>query len=330
MKGLKMFGRGRMFVILTVMLMMSSFFGQTALAQEYPTQPVTVMIGFAVGGAVDVLTRIIGQEAGKTLGQEFVPVNKAGGGGAVGAAVLASSKPDGYTLAAEVNSTYTMTPHLESVPYKYNDMIPIVQFSALNTVMVVKSDSPFKSMNDLIDAARKNPGKISYGHAGIGTTPYMAMEQIILEKKVNIATVPFGGSTPAITALLGGHIQVAGVGTPNILKHVQAGTMRVLVANTPRRIPQLPDVPTLAEAGMPAGLPLEMYVLVAPKGTPVPVIKKLEGAFLKAMETPAFKTAAENFGVYAPKPLSGEALKKEIDAAYLRNGELIKKIRPAK
>jgi tripartite-type tricarboxylate transporter receptor subunit TctC len=208
-------------------------------------------------------------------------------------------------------------------------MIPIVQFSALNTVMVVKSDSPYRTMNDLVEAARKNPGKISYGHPGVGTTPHMAMEQIILEKKVNIATVPFGGSTPAITALLGGHIQVAGVGTPNIFKHVQAGTMRVLVANTPKRIPQLPDVPTLAEAGMPSGLPLEMYVLVAPKGTPVPIIQKLEGTFRKAMDTPAFKTAAENFGVYTPNPLYGDALRKEIDNAFARNGEIMKKIKPA-
>jgi tripartite-type tricarboxylate transporter receptor subunit TctC len=328
MKCLHVLKRSVVTVILTLGLMMPGLIWQTAQAQEYPTQPVNMMIGFAVGGALDVLARVVAQEAGKTLGQEVVAVNKAGGGGAVVAGILASSKPDGYNLLAGVNASYTVTPHLEAVPYKSSDLAPIIQFGLLTTVIVVRSDGPYKTFNDLIEAARRNPGKISYGYPGVGTTPHLVMEQINQEKKANIAMVPFAGSLPAMTALLGGHIQVAGIGTPNVIKHVQAGTLRVLAVNAEKRSDQLPDVPTLAELGATVFCPVEMYIFAAPKGTPAPVVKKLEAAFRKAMETQTFKTAAENFGVYTRNPLSGDALMKSIEYTYAKNGDIIKKIIP--
>lgn len=300
---------------------------QVAQAQEYPVQPINLLIGFPVGGGTDVCARMIVQEAGKTLGQEFIPVNKPGGGGAVAAGILASSKNDGYTLLAVTSNTFTMTPYLESVPYKPLDMLPIIQYGSLYTAIIVRADSPYKSLKDLIEFARKNPGKISYGFPGIGTSPQLVMEQIMLEEKVNIATVPFGGSVPTLTALLGGHVQVCAISISGILKQLKAGAVRVLAANTDKRIVEIPDAPTIAELGYPSGIPTETYLFVAPKGTSSSVVKKLEGAFSKAMEMSAFRTSAENFGMYTANPLSGEALKKDIESAYAKNGEIIRKVK---
>jgi tripartite-type tricarboxylate transporter receptor subunit TctC len=313
--------------LLVIVILGFLAWSQRAQAQEYPSQPITLLIGFTVGGGTDVCARIIAEEAGKILGQQIIPVNKPGGGGAVAAGILASSKGDGYTLEATVSNAYTMTPHLESVSYKPLDMIPIIQFGALYNAIVVRSDSPYKFLKDLIDFARNNPGKVIWGHPGIGTSCHLAAEQIILNAKVNIPTVPFAGSVPTLTALLGGHVSVIGTSASSFLKQLKAGTVRVLAAAADERLEAIPDVPTVTEFGYPYGIPTEMYIFGAPKETPSSVVKKLEGAFLKAMEVPAFRTAVENFGMYTKNPLSGEALKKNIEDAFAKNGEIVRRLK---
>jgi tripartite-type tricarboxylate transporter receptor subunit TctC len=209
-------------------------------------------------------------------------------------------------------------------------MIPIVQYGALYTAIIVRSDSPYKSLKDVIDFARNNPGKVTYGFPGTGTSPQLVMEQIMLGEKVNIATVPFGGSVPTLTALLGGHVSTCSISISGILKQLKAGAVRVLAANTDERIEAIPDAPTIAELGYLAGIPAEIYIFAAPKGTPASVLKKLEETFRKAMETSVFRTAAENFGMYAANPLSGPALKKNIEEAYAKNAEIMRKAKMIK
>ena len=189
------------------------------------------------------------------------------------AGILASSKGDGYTLLALPSATLTSNPHLEVVPYNALDMIPIIQFGSLYSAIAVRSDSPHKSLKDLIDFARKNPGKVSYGHPGIGTTPHLAMESIMLGEKVNIATVPFGGSVPTMTALLGGHVSACGLSISGILKQLQAKAVRVLAANEDKRLEAIPDAPTISELGYPFSIATEKYIFVVPKGTPSSVVK---------------------------------------------------------
>lgn len=304
---------------------------QRSSAQEFPTRPITLLICMRPGAGADLGGRIIAQEATKILGQEIIPVNKPGGGGAVAAGILASSKADGYTLLSCTNGALTTTPHLESIPYDpLKDLTPIIQFGSLVSGIVVRSDSPYRSFKEFIDFARKNPGKLSYGFPGVGTAPHLAIEHVMLEEKVNIATVPFEGAVPSMTALLGGHVSACGVSTSGFLPQFKAGKVKVLATTGEKRIEVVPEAPTLRELGYPYGVLLDFYLIIGPKGIPPAVMKTLEGAFLKAMESPAFQALAENLYMHVRVPLYGQKFKEYVEEVYAKNGEIIRKGKLAK
>lgn len=310
------------------------FFGwsQGSQAQEYPTQPITLLISYAPGGGVDLGGRMMAEEGKKILGQEIIPVNKPGGAGAVAAGILASSKGDGYTLFAGPTAPFANIPHMESVTYDaLKDFIHIIQYGDVVTIIVVSSDSPYKSLRDLIDFARKNPGKVSYGSPGVGMAADLAMELVKDKEKVDIPIIPFTGGAPAVTALLGGHISACGASQLNYLPFIKAGKVRALATTADKRLEALPDVPTFIELGYPhGGLLSDMYLITAPKGTPPTVIKKLEGAFRNAMKTQEFLTLAKSLYFYVENPLSGQKLQEFIEGQYTRNGELIRKAKLGK
>ena len=317
--------RSMMMFLLVISLTIMGWI-QGAPAQDYPTRPINLLICMQPGAGADLGARIIAQEASKIIGQEIIPVNRAGGGGAVAAGILASSKGDGYTLLACTNGCFTTTPQLESVPYDpLKDLVPIIQFGSLTSAIVVRSDSPHKSFKELIDFARKNPGKVSYGFPGVGTAPHLAIEHVILEEKVDIATVPFEGATPALTALLGGHVTACGVSTSGFLPHLKAGKVKVLATTGEKRIDVVPDAPTLYELGYPYGVLMDTYLILGPKGTPPAVINTLEGAVLKAMQTQGFQTLAENLYMRVQVPLHGQKFKEYMQGLYNKNGEIIRK-----
>jgi tripartite-type tricarboxylate transporter receptor subunit TctC len=214
---------------------------------------------------------------------------------------------------------------LESVSYDpLKDVIPVVHFGTFYCGILVRADSPYTSITDLVDYARKNPGKVSFGIVGIGNAPHLDIELVIQQEKLNMPIVPLGGGPPAMTALLGGHVTAVGVGASGWMQSYKAGKVRVLATTTEKRV--LPGVPTLQESGYPFyNLSTEYYLVSAPKGTPAAVVTKLEGAFRKAMEAPQFRTTAESFYVYDPKPLSRQALKELIESLYRKNGEVIQK-----
>jgi tripartite-type tricarboxylate transporter receptor subunit TctC len=299
-------------------------------AQEYPTQPITMLIDRTPGAGTDVCSRVMALGASKVLGQEIIPMNKPGAGGAVAAGILATSKPDGYTILGHTISSLTIIPHMEPVSYDpLKDIIPIIHFGTFHCAIIVRADSPHKSFKDLIDFARKNPGKASLGVIGIGNPPHLDMELVMQQEKVNMAVIPFGGAVPTITALLGGHITSAGVGASGWMPNYKAGKIRLLAIVSEKRI--IPDVPTLHEFGYPYyGISTEYYLMGAPKGTPEAIVKKLEGAFRKAMDTPAFRTTAENLFVYDPNPLPIQAFRDLIEKLYVKNGEIIKKAKLGK
>ena len=305
-------------------------FGQGAQAQEFPTQPINLFIDRPPGAGTDVVARAIAPAASKILGQEVIPVNKPGAGGAVAVGILANSKGDGYTLLAHTTSSLTVIPHLESVAYDpIKDLGPVVHFGTFYCGIIVRADSPFKSFKDLIDYARKNPGKASFGIVGVGNAPHLDIELVLQQEKVNMPVVPLGGGPPAMTALLGGHVTAIGVGASAWIPSFKSGKVKALATTTEKRI--LPDVPALHEFGYPFyNLSTEYYLISAPKNTPAPVVAKLEGAFRKAMETPEFRTTAESFYVYDPNPLSRQALKDLIDTMYHKNGEIIQKTKLGK
>jgi len=175
---------------------------------DFPTKPIRMWVGFAAGGSTDVLCRVVSNVAEKILRQPIVVKNKPGAGGALCLGLLASAPPDGYTLATTSDTPFTRSPHLVSVKYdSMKDFAPIVRLGLQRQGIVVKSDSPFKRFQDLIEYARKNPGLLTYGSPGAGTTPHLGMEKIALHEKVKFQHIPFQGDTPTMTAILGGHIR---------------------------------------------------------------------------------------------------------------------------
>lgn len=304
--------------------------GQGAPAQDFPTQPINLLIDRPPGAGTDVVARVIAPAASKILGQEVIPVNKPGAGGAVAVGILATSKPDGHTILAHTTSSLTVIPHLESVSYNpLKDVVPVVHFGTFNCGILVRGDSPFKSFKDLIDYARQNPGKASFGIVGVGNAPHLDIELVLQKEKVDMPVVPFGGGPPTLTALLGGHVTAIGVGASAWMPSFKAGKVRVLATTTEKRI--LPDVPALHEFGYPFyNLSTEYYLISAPKDIPPAVLTKLEGAFRKAMQTPEFRTTAESFYVYDPNPLSRQALRELIDRLYQKNGEIIRETKIGK
>ena len=304
---------------------------QSVQSQEYPTRAVNLLISFAAGGPVDTCARKLVPEVTKILGQEIVVINRPGGGGSLAAGLLASSKGDGYTLLAHTTAGLTNSPHLESVPFDpLNDIIPVIQFGSLVVPFVVLSDSPFKSFKDLVEFARKNPGKVSCSNPGVGTSPQLAIELVNLQEKVNIVIVPFDGSAPALTALLGGHVTACGSSITGIMSYLKAGKVRALAVTSEKRLEVLPNVPTLFELGYPQGVFIEAYLISAPKGTPPSVVKKLEEAFRKAIGTPDFRTFVKDSNLYVEDPMSGQKLKDFIEKEYTKNGEIIRKAKIGK
>ena len=312
--------------LVAVVIMALLGWNQGAQAQEYPTKPINLLISFAAGGPTDICARKLTSEVIKILGQEIVPVNRPGGGGSLAVGLLAGAKGDGYTLLAHTTAALTHAPHLETVAYDpLKDIIPIIQFGSLVVPFVVLSDSPFKSFKDLVEFARKNPGKVSCSNPGAGTTPHIAMELVNLEEKIKVIIVPFDGTAPAMTALLGGHVTACGSSIAGIMSYLKAGKVRVLAVTSDKRIDVLPDVPTLVELGYPKGAIEEIYLISAPKGTPSAIVKKLEGAFQTAMETPGFRTLVKDSNLYVGNPLSGQKLKEWIEKQYAKIGEIVRK-----
>ena len=313
-------------------ILMLGFMGlsQAAQAQEYPTQPITMLISNAPGAGTDVCSRVVAAGASKVLGQEIIPMNKPGGGGSVATGILASSKPDGYTFLALTSSALTVVPQLESVSYDpLKDVIPLLHFGTFHCSISVRADSPHKTFKDLIDYARKNPGKASFGIVGIGNPPHLDIELMMMQEKVDMPVIPFGGAAPAVTALLGGHVTAIGVGASAWMPNYRAGKIKLLATTTEKRI--IPDVPCLHEFGYPFyGISTEYYLMAVPKGVPEAVMKKLEGALRKAMETPEFRKTTENFFVYDPNTLPTPAFRELQEKLFQKNGEIIRKAKLGK
>ena len=313
-------------VLIAILILGLLGWSQGVQAQKYPTRSITLLVNAQPGGGTDMTCRLAAPEATRILGQEIIPVNKPGGGGSLAAIEMINSKPDGYTLLGAADPQLITLPQLESVGYDLKDFSPIIATGVANVGIIVRSDSPFKSFKDFIDFARKNPGKVSYGTSQFGTSQHLAMEHVKMEEKVNIAIINFMGAVPTITALLGGHVSACGVGSTSFFSHYKAGKVRVLAVLGEKRMEALPDVPSLVELGYPLGGAFKaVYLISAPKGTPSDVVETLAGAFRKAMEMPEYITYVKSNHLYLENPLSGQSLKEDLEARYLKIGEVIRK-----
>ena len=317
--------KGRWGLVLILVIFGVFTLGRGLQAQDYPVRPISMLVGFAPGAATDICARLIAREAEKILSQEIVPLNKPGGGGAVAAGILASSRPDGYTILADVSAALTNSPHLEKVNYDpLKDFIFIFQYGDLVPIYIIPADSPHKSFKEVMEFARKNPGKFSVGTPGVGTSPNLAMELIKLREKIDIPIIPYGGSAPAMTALLGGHISCVGTSTPTAIPYLKANKARAIAVTSDQRNEATPDAPTLKELGYTYAVLREVFLIAAPKGTPPAIVEKLIDAFRKAAETSEYRTKTKALYTYPDRPLYGDQLKEFIEQDYARSGEIIR------
>ena len=291
--------RARRAAIAVVALLPSLCAGWSTPARgqdAYPSRPITVVAPFPPGGVADLTARPVAAALEKVLKQGVGVVNKTGAAGAVGMQFVATSKPDGYTLLLALSSI-SIIPEADKLfgrqpAYTVDQLVPIALISADPTILVVRAESPWKTARDFIEDARRRPGEISYSSSGIYGTLHMAMELLAHAAGIKLRHVPHAGAGPALTAILGGHVDALASGPAVVLPHVKAGKLRALAGWGDRRVAALPDVPTFKELGYPA----EFYIwagLFAPKGTPEPVLARLRDAMRAAVADPDFKAAMD-------------------------------------
>ncbi|MCG6533482.1 MAG: tripartite tricarboxylate transporter substrate binding protein [Syntrophales bacterium LBB04] len=256
--------------------------------QAYPTKPIDLLIGYAPGASGDLTERLLAGKAEKMLGQPFISTNNGGSSGAVAVTLTLKKPPDGYNLLGSSSTALVRAPLFNTVPYKWDDVTPIMHFAApILTSLVVRSDSPWKSLKEIVDYAKKNPGKVSYSTLGVGSPMHMAMEFIAKQEGgIKWTHVPYQGTMPAFMALLGGHVAVQ-LGSGECIPYVKDGTLRLLANVGERRVKSFPDVPTLKELGYDY-FNETVFLFAAPKATPQAIIDKLDKTFHQAMSDPDF------------------------------------------
>ena len=288
-----------------------------ASAAGYPDKVVKIIVPFAAGGPTDVMARLIAQKLSANLKQQFIIENHPGAGGNIGMTQVAKSAPDGYTILV-ASSSYVVNPSLYAKrPYDpFKDFVPITLAAASPNILVVNSDLPIKTVKELVDFLNKNPGKYTMANPGIGTTPQLAAELFKLSLKLDVTSVPFGGAAPAIQSAVGGHTPIAFTALPPTAPQVQGGKLRGLAVTSAKRSPALPDVPTMAEAGIAGQESETMQGVLAPAGTPQEIVDLLNREIVKVMALPDVQAqcAKLGFDVVANKPQEFAAyIKSEVD-----------------
>lgn len=269
-----------------------------ATAADYPTRALELIVSFPTGGPADSGARVLAPVMSAILKQSVVVVNKPGGGGALGADYAAKAKPDGHTVYVSTNSVLTISPHLKQLPYKRTDFTPIGAFAVDLGVITVRSDSPAKTLDEFVDYARKNPGKLNYGSAGYGTVSFFTMELFKMAYGLDLVHVPFQGTGPVKNAIMGGHVTIATSGFGSLSPLIRSGDLVALVTTSPGRVAAFPNVPTMTEKGFPdASLNIWMGLYV-PAATPKPVVETLVKALAQAVKEPVLSANLEKAGMH--------------------------------
>jgi tripartite-type tricarboxylate transporter receptor subunit TctC len=259
---------------------------RTASAQAYPTRPVHFIVSFAAGGPNDTVARILSQYLSEYLGQQFVVENRVGAGGNIGMEAVLSSPPDGYTIGFVTPNNAINATLYQHLPFDFlNDSTPVAGTMKLANVMDVNLSFPAKNLAEFIAMAKTNPGQINFGSGGVGTSPHMSGELLQAMAGIKLTHVPYRGTAPAMADLLGGQIPVLFDNLPGSIQQIQAGRIRALGVTTAKRVDTLPDVPAIAET-IPGYEVFVWYGISAPKGTPLQVIEKLNGAVNALLANP--------------------------------------------
>lgn len=275
----------------------------TVAAQDWPTKPVRIIVPFPPGGTTDIVGREVGHRLSTAFGQPFVVENRAGASGNIGMELAVRSPADGYTLVVGAPQTLTINPYLFKLPFNpRTDLSPIVIVASVPNILVVNPSLPVQSVQQLIDLAKKEPGKLAYGSSSVGGTPHLSAEMFKMMAGVDILHVPYKGSAPAIADLLGGQVQIMFDNMPAILPQVKSGKLRALAVTTPKRSPSVPELPTMIEAGLPGFESQGWFALLAPAGTPQPIIDKINREVNRMLQTDEFKAKLVALGA---EPVGG-------------------------
>jgi tripartite-type tricarboxylate transporter receptor subunit TctC len=264
-----------------------AFLAQAALAQSYPAKPLRIIVGYSPGGGTDVLTRVLAKYLGESLRQTVVVENRAGAGGILGSEIVAKAPPDGYTLHT-IPSTHAINPSLYAkLPYDpIKDFAPVTLIAASPNTMVVHPSLPVKSVRELIALARKRPGELTYASAGVGSTTHLAAEYFRSMAKIKALHVPYKGSGQAEIDLGAGQVHYMIDSTPAALPNIKAGRTRALATTGSKRFSILPDVPTVAESGLPQYESISWWGIVVPAGTPPAIVERLNKEIRRIMGLP--------------------------------------------
>jgi tripartite-type tricarboxylate transporter receptor subunit TctC len=277
-----------------------------ALAQDWPNKPIKLIVPYAAGGPTDAIARLMATRVGATLGQSIVVDNRAGAGGTIGVDATLKAAADGYTFALVAPGPLAGMPNLMKTPYTIDDIQYITLVARIPSVLVVSGKSGIVSLEQFVQKAKAEPDKLTYSSAGPGTTPHIGMELLKDAAGIRLLHVPYKGAAPAIMAVLSGEVSATMVDLLPVLPHVASGALRVLAVAGPTRAPQLPDVPTTQEKGLPEVTMETTYGFIGPKGLPEAVQKRFREAAIAAINMPDMKQQFLQQGAIAVTSSSGE------------------------
>lgn len=303
--------RGKM--VLTAWMLFSVLIAApAAYSEEYPTRAIEVSVPYPAGSSVDLMSRLVADIAPKYLGQPMVVVNKVGAGGSIAAADVIRSAPDGYKLVVQGNMFFATTTKSQKIPFDPNDLVPLYNVMEWRLGMAVLHDSPWKSLKDLLDYARKHPGELRFGNPGRGIPPHMAALLLFKQAGVRVNEITYKGSTECATALLGGHLDVISVPVGTILELVSGRKLGLITVYAGQRYEDLPDVPAVVELGFPDVAKVLTYAgFYIHKNTPEPVKARLTEAFKKITADPKLAAGIVKLGE-SPKFAGPEFMKEKI------------------
>ncbi|MFN4352829.1 MAG: Bug family tripartite tricarboxylate transporter substrate binding protein [Hylemonella sp.] len=298
-----------------------------ALAQaNWPTKPLTMVVGFAAGGATDAVARIIAKHLGDELKQNVVVDNKAGAGGNIATDFVARAEPDGHTLLLGSVGSLTVAPHMNAkLPYKpLQDFAPVTMAVVFSNVLVVKADLPVKNLADYVKLAKAQPGKLTYASPGIGGAGHLAGELLKIKADIDLTHVAYKGGGPAMLGLLGGEVDSFMSTPPTAGPHIKSGKIRALATTGLKRDPLMPDVPTVAEQGYPGFDTLNWYAYVVPAKTPKAVVDRLNQVLVRILKDPDVVKELEMKGL-SPSPGTPAELAAYMKREYDTWGQVVKK-----
>jgi tripartite-type tricarboxylate transporter receptor subunit TctC len=318
------FNARRALIAAAATTVLAAGFAPKAMAQAFPNKPVRLIVPFVAGGATDIVARLVAQKLSAAWGQPVVVENRGGAGGNIGADAVAKSPADGYTILVTSGSIVTVNPHMYAkMPFDAKkDLVPITNLASGPQVLVVHPAVPAKNVKELVALAKSKPGQLNFGSAGIGSQVHMAGEAFVYAAGIEAQHIPYKGEAVAFTDLAGGQVEFMLGNIAGATGHIQSGRIRALGVTSAKRSPQLPDVPTVAEAGLPGFENTGWFGFMAPAGTPKPIIDKIHADTLKVLTDQEVKDRLTQLGM-APVGNSPADFTKEIAVEYERWGKVV-------